>query len=830
MIILSLAGAWRLRDVADPAATFDVQVPGDVHGALFAAGRIPDPYFGENEKVVQWVGEREWMYERTFDCPADLLALPSVVLDVEHPDTFCTLRINGQIAGETANRFRRYRFEVRHLLKLGGNTITATFHSAERIALDRGKALSAPIPHAFNADGIGPSKRHFNLIRKPQCHGGWDWGISLMQIGLPGTVQLVGVAQARIDYWWCDQRHEAGRCTLAVTVEAFAPEAGRRPLRLAVAGHSAGREVELTAGVNRVQAEIVVENPLLWWPNGHGEQPLYELSVELGDARAVKRIGLRTIEVVNKADEWGTSLSFRVNGIDVFAKGANWIPADAMNGRQTADRFAQLLGAAQAVHMNMIRVWGGGQFEDDAFYEECDRRGLLIWHDFMFSCALYPADPAFLSEVRAELTHQLKRLRDHPAIALWCGDNECVGALTWFPESKANRDRYLVAYDRLNRALAECVAEHDPSRMFWPSSPCAGPGDFRDCWHDDNHGDMHFWSVWHESKDFEHYHTVKPRFCSEFGFQSYSSATVARLYCDADQLNPTAPQFEHHQKNVGGNSRILETMARYFRMPTAVEDLLYLSQLQQALAIKIGVEGWRRLRPRCMGTIFWQLNDVWPVASWASLEYTGKWKQLHYHARRFFAPLAVVVVPADGDSETVEVWVVNDHPADAEVTVEVQLLGLDGTHLETVSMANAVSAGSARRLGAWPVARFCPQTGERAQRFLDLRLVGTVAGRREEHRNQHFFARYKAFSLPMATITRSVTALSDGRLRVRLESDRPALWTWLDAGAIAGEFDDNSVTVLPGRSLDLIFSPAIPVSCRDFTAELTIRHLRQTYR
>lgn len=829
MTTLPLAGTWRLR-AADETADLPVTVPGDVHSALIAAKRIPDPYFGLNEKAVQWVGEKEWVFERTVEVTPELLAQRSVVLDIEHPDTFCTIRVNGQVAGTTANRFLRYRFEVKGLLVAGRNTITATFASAEQIALARGKALPYPIPHIFNEAGIGPAKRHYNLLRKTQCHGGWDWGIALMQIGFPGRIALVGTDTARVDYVWCEQRHEPGSCTVTVTAEVVAPVAGGSELTVKLGETTVRAACDLSAGVNRVSAVVVVEQPRLWWPNGSGEQPLYPLEVTVGDSTLRKQLGLRKLEVVNQPDQWGTSLVFRINGVDIFAKGANWIPADALNARQTPERIDGLLGSAAAAHMNMIRVWGGGQFEDDAFYEACDRRGLMIWHDFMFSCALYPADKAFLAEIRTELTHQVKRLRDHAAIALWCGDNECIGALNWFPESKANRDRYLINYDRLSRTMGEVVEAHDPTRIFWPSSPCAGPGDFRDCWHDDGHGDMHFWEVWHSSKDFERYHGVKPRFCSEFGFQSYSSLEIARSFCDPDQLNPTAPQFEHHQKNVGGNSRIMETMARYFRMPTGIEDTLYLSQLQQALAIKTGVETWRRLRPRCMGTIFWQLNDVWPVASWASLEYTGKWKHLHYHAKRFYAPLAVVAVPADGKKDEIEIWAVNDRREAAEVSVAVEVWGFDGTRHEVLQLPATVAAGSAHCLGSFPVARFCPGVGDASRRFLELSLSARIGGRTETHRNQQVFARFKTCEISPATVRSTLTALPEGRYRVRLESDKPAFYAWANVTGISGEFDDNCVGVLPGRPVELVFTPQQPATLAQVTAALEVKHLRQTYR
>jgi beta-mannosidase len=824
MMTQSLAGTWSLRAAGETAA-IPVQVPGDVHSALLAAGRIPDPYWGDNEKQVQWVGEQEWVYEREFDIAAELLARRSVILDVEHPDTFCELRINGQVAGTTANRFQRYRFEVKPLLRAGRNTITALFRSAEKIALERGKALPYPIRCDYREDGIGQAKPHYNLVRKTQCHVGWDWGPCLMQVGFPGIVQLAGADQARIDYAWCDQRHEDGRCSVTVTVEAFAPVAGQVEFTVALGTTTVRRQVELTAGMNRVSvAGVVIENPRLWWPNGLGEPNLYDLEIHLGDGVLRRQVGLRTLELVRQPDAWGASMMFRVNGVDLFAKGASWIPADALSARQTPERAANLLASAQAANMNMIRVWGGGQFEADFFYEECDRRGLLLWHDFMFACALYPGDKAFLAEVRAEVTHQIKRLRDHASIALWCGDNECFS----FPEATRDAAVYVINYDRLSQTLTEAVVACDPGRAFWPSSPLLRPDSYG-LWTNDREGDMHFWDVWHKSKDFEFYHTIRPRFCSEFGFQSFSSPEVARTFCPEDQLNPTAPLFEHHQKNVGGNSRILETMARYFRMTPAIKDTLWVSQLQQGLAIKTAVEGWRRLRPRCMGTLYWQLNDVWPVASWSSLEYGGKWKPLHHHARRFFAPVAVMAVAPDDATGDTELWVVNDRREAAQVRVAVEVWTLDGRLVETLSFAATVAAGSAHHLGTFPVTRFCPAHGDRSRRFLNLRLDARIGERQETHCNQHFFARFKSCELPSATVTAAVRELPGGRHGVRLETDRPALWAWADVAGVAGEFDDNSVNLLPGRPVELVFTPEQPVTAAAFAAALTVRHLRQTF-
>jgi len=825
---VNLAGTWSVRQADGDKPAVPMTIPGDVHSALLSAKVIPDPYFGRNEDDVQWVGEKEWIAEKTFEVPAALLAKKSLCLRLEHVDTFCSISINGHAVGETGNRFRRYDFEVKPFLKSGKNTITALFHSAALISEERAKALPFPLPIVDNA-----MWKHINLIRKPACNGGWDWGIALMVAGFAGKTELIGSDVARIDYVYCEQRHQPGRCDVTVTAEVASPAGGDSTLMVALGEGKARVPVKLVPGNNRVSAKITVDNPRLWWPNGAGEQALYDLAVTVGDATLSRKLGLRTIEVINKPDTGdtsskpGMSMTFRVNGVDIYCKGADWIPCDAMTARQTPDRYRDLLGSAQAANMNMIRLWGGGQFENDCFYQTCDELGLMVWHDFMFSCALYPSDHAFLGEVEAELAHQLRRLRDYACIALWCGDNECIGALTWFEPSKKNRDLYLLNYDRLSRVLSETIAKYDSTRMFWPSSPCAGPGDFSDGWHDDNRGDMHYWTVWHENKNFSAFYSVKPRFCSEFGFQSFSSLDVAKTFCSPDQLNPTAPDFEHHQKNTGGNSRIMETMSRYFRFPEGFESTLYLSQVQQGIAIKTAVEAWRHLQPRCMGTLYWQLNDNWPVASWSSLEYGGKWKHLHYQAKRFYAPVAVMVVPADNDPTNIEVWAVNDRAVPAKAEAAVELWGYNGKKLETVSLKGDIAARSAQLLGRLPVAHFGTDK-ERDERFLEVVLTADVDGAKEQHRNEWYFSAFKRCDLGDAAVD-AIPAERNGKWTVTLTTDKPAFFVWANVSGIRGEFSDNSFTLLPGRPVTLTFTPKDESSFADFAKALTVRHLRQTY-
>lgn len=815
---IDLAGTWRLTRV-QTKETLPAQVPGDTHSALLAAGTIPDPYVAMNELDVQWVGREDWVYGREFTVDKAFLAATSVYLNCDGLDTMAEIRINGRRVGATANMFVRCRLEVKPFLKAGRNAIEIRLHSAEAEAVAQAEKMPYPIPFGSNP----VQSPHRNLVRKVQCHSGWDWGPCLMVAGIYGDISLTATDAGRIEYVYCDQQHVGTRCIVTVHCEFLAAAAGRTTLAVELAGQRVVQAVSLTSGLNQLAASVTVANPQLWWPNGHGAQPLYPLTVTVGDATITKKLGFRTLELITEEDKGGgLSMVFRVNGRDLFCKGADWIPCDALPQRQTRQALDDLLTSAAQAHMNMLRVWGGGQYESTDFYELCDEKGLLIWQDFMFACALYPATPDFLELCRQEAVHQVKRLRDHACLALWCGNNEDIGAMNWFKEARENRDRYLVDYDRLNEGILGNVTRAlDPARVFWPSSPCGGPGDYSDCWHKDNRGDMHYWEVWHGGKSFDAYFKVTPRFCSEFGYQSFPSLDAIRTYADEDQFNVTAPVMEHHQRNHGGNSKIIEMFSRYFRMPEGFDNFVYLSQVQQGLAIKTGVEHWRHLRPTCMGTIYWQLNDNWPVCSWASLEYGGKWKLLHYMAKRFYAP--TIVSAFQRDDGTVEVWLTDDSAEAQPAVVTLQVRDFTGKPLKTETFNVRTPGGGARLLKAYPLSRLtgAPHT---AFLLLSLEVGGAVT------RNEHFFAVPKKCDLPCANV--GVRAkLAAGGFAVSVSSDAPAFYVSLNADGIRGEFDDNAFTLLPGETRTLHFTPKQEgVRLAAFRRALSFKHLRLTYR
>ncbi|MFT6168535.1 MAG: beta-mannosidase [Celeribacter sp.] len=504
------------------------------------------------------------------------------------------------------------------------------------------------------------------------------------------------------------------------------------------------------------------------------------------------------MELITEKDEAGVGFKFRVNGRDVFAKGANWIPADALSGKIDRDEVEQLLQSAVDANMNMIRIWGGGRYEPTWFYDLCDEMGLMVWQDFMFACNLYPCDDAFLQNVGAEVRENVQRLHHHASLAVWCGDNELIGALTWYKESLENRDTYLVMYDRLNRTLEKALFDTHPNALWWPSSPSAGPLDFGDAWHDDGSGDMHFWSVWHENKDFDHYRDIRPRFCSEFGFQSYPSNQIIDTFTAPEDRNISAPVLESHQKNEGGNERIAATMFRYFRFPVDFPNFVYLSQVQQGLAIKTAVSWWRSLKPHCMGTLIWQLNDTWPCASWSSLDYGGHWKLLHHMAKDFYAPVLVAVAP---EKDEVVFSMTSDLPEDRDVDLRIFALDMAGqTRVLDQFTLNAAHAGAVEALRLQSAVL---NTGEvfyfewdAGEDMMGLPLSGN---------DIYAPLPWKSMDLLPPHIDMTSTQ-KDGLTEVTLSAKGLGLYVSLEAD-VAGRFSQNAFTLLAGKPITITFTP-----------------------
>ncbi|HWA17864.1 MAG TPA: glycoside hydrolase family 2 protein [Devosia sp.] len=815
---IDLAGEFALTSPSRKIKT-SINLPGDVHTALLAAGQIPDPYFGTNEQAVMWVHQTPWIMERRFTATrADVDGY--LTLTLESVDCIATIFLNGEEIGHTQNQFIRYDIDVTGKVKTGANTLRLEFAVAQDVAKARADAHPFPIPYTYNYLSNGLPGVHMNFVRKTACHAGWDWGIRLMPTGVYGRMAIRRSRLARQESVTVDQAHGRTSVELSITTRIFAFAEGSVKLTHEIAGQKIIDKVAVRPGENVFTHNLTIKSPKLWWPSGHGEQPLYEMWTTLDGERTIRRIGLRKLEWIVEKDAIDHSFKVRVNGRDITAMGANWIPADAIPSRITEPAVRDLLESARASNMNMIRVWGGGQYEPDYFYELCDELGLMVWQDFMFACMSYPSNREFLDDVRIEITQQVRRLSHHACIALWCGDNEVIGSLTWYPETKANPERYLANYDRLNSMLARIVEDEDPGRRFWPSSPSLGYLDFADGWHLDTRGDTHYWSVWHEAKDFSAYQDVKPRFASEFGFQSFTSMNVIESFTEPADRNPSSPVMENHQRNTGGNARILETMTRYFRFPRDFEQMVFLSQIQQGLAIKTAIEFWRSTKPRCMGTLFWQINDTYPVASWASLDYGGQWKLLHYMARRFFRPVNVVAVP-DRESGDIVIKAINDAGARTEISLEVEAVDVTGKSRMVFTATSKVSPDAAAELGRLAAGDLRPTE------FLYFSWRG--AGGRLLGENDYFPRPYKAYDFSEAKVTTRWDSKGGAPVLI-LKADKPALFVTATTG-IPGYFSDNAITLLPGREVRLSFTPrqGAKATQKALASTLRIGHLRQTY-
>lgn len=655
---VNLGGAWRMRE-ADSETWHSAHVPGSVYADLMADGTMPDPFWRENELDAFERMKKDYVYQRTFTVSEAQLAHAHVELVCEGLDTLAHVSLNGREIAFADNMHITWVWDVKEQLHAGENTLEIRFDSP--ILYCAKKAEEAP---GWESSDATPGFRH---LRKAHCMFGWDWGPRLPDAGIWRPIFLRTWDTARLENALMLQAHHDG--VVDVTIR---PE---------IAGESAW-SAEITAPDGEVltlpetmaaEQVIAIQNPQLWWPNGLGKQPLYRVTVRLatGDTR-MWRIGLRTMTVSREKDEWGEEFCHVVNGMKVFAMGADYIPEDNILARVTPERTRRLLEDCKAANFNAIRVWGGGYYPDDAFYDICDELGLLVWQDLMYACAFYDLTPDFERSIRVETHQNVARLRHHASLALICGNNEMemfmagansalINHRTW--EFVPTYPHHITDYVKMfEYILPAIVKETAPQTYWWPASPSSG-GNF-DAPNDENRGDNHYWDVWHGEKPFTEYRKFFFRYASEFGFQSLPCLKSVKQFTLPDDRNIFSRVMERHQRNQAANGKILSYLSQTFRYPNSFDDLLYASQLMQAEAIRYGVEHWRRNRGRCMGAIIWQLNDIWPVASWASIDYYGRWKALHYAAKRFFAP---VMISAEEEGELSQNPKINEyHPAPLE--------------------------------------------------------------------------------------------------------------------------------------------------------------------
>lgn len=676
MFVQSLDGAWELRKSGSKEVTRAL-VPGCVHLDLMRAGAIEDPFKADNEYRSAWVHESDWEYSRSFEADDDLLGADRVYLECDGLDTLADVTLNGHILGHVDNMYVQHRFDVTDKLTPAENRLRIRFLSPVNYV----KPLVEKDPLISPGDSI-PGAIY---TRKSPSQWGWDWGPQIPTSGIWRPIRLAAYKIGRIEDVRVRQSHRnSGQVTVSVevAVEKFRRVATGVTVRLT---HPDGKvEVqEIKSISSTAKCSFAIAKPKLWWPNGYGEQPLYTVEAVLKSSGEqlhsfTRRIGLRTISVDQSRDKHGKAFTFVVNGVPIFAKGADWIPADQFPSRITDEHYRHLVWSAAKANMNMLRVWGGGFYEDERFYDYCDEYGILVWQDFTYSCSQYPVDKAYLENCRKDAEYNVIRLRNRACIALWCGNNEMEMFLAGSgPRSGGDRgEHFRKMYVKIFHDLLPSICSRlDPDRLYWPSSPSNG---MHRPFHDPNGelaGDGHYWGVWFDREPFTAYRKLYHRFMSEFGFESMPALETVKSFASSEDLNMTSHVMECHQKNKAGNGLILDYMAQTFRFPKSFEMICYVSQLLQAEAMRYGVEHWRRNRGQCMGALYWQLNDCWPVISWSSIDYFGRWKALQYAAKRFNSPMLLSVRE---EGMGAEIHVTNDTTKPAKIEVRWSLEDLDG--------------------------------------------------------------------------------------------------------------------------------------------------------
>ena len=672
---IMLNGQWELAEAGNDKLC-EVQVPGSVLSGLYGAGKIEDPFYRTNEDVTRELFRKDYEFSRTFVAAEDILKEEKIILVCEGLDTLADIYINGQKAGSADNMHRTWKLDVKEFLHSGENQIRIVFRSVlkyiEAYEYEDNKEI-----HYVPCGGMKGNQ----LIRKAHCMFGWDWGPQTIDAGIFRDIYLEAYSHPRIEDVKITQVHWDNAVDVCTTVAVSGNAVDKCQVRVtiqedaeSVCGHRTGandRKTEThvckvgeTVSANNNPAVLTssIHNPKLWWPNGYGDQSLYKVQVELLDEDGTvletitKRIGLRTLTISQEKDLWGKEFAFCVNGVKIFAMGGNYIPEDCIYSRITPEVQKYLLESCKRANFNCVRVWGGGYYPSDHFYDLCDEMGLIVWQDLMFACNVYDLTEEFEDNITKEITENVKRLRHHASLGLWCGNNEMESAWDHWPEvqseSKYLRADYIKMFEYV---IPKAVRAADSETFFWQSSPSSG-GCFDDP-DDENRGDCHYWDVWHGQKPFTDYQKHYFRFCSEFGFQSFPCLKTVESFTEEKDRNIFSRVMENHQKNPAANGKILYYLSENFRYPENFRKLLYVSQILQGMAMKYGVDHWRRHRGRCMGTLYWQINDNWPVASWASIDYFGRWKALHYMAKKFYGPQAVSMC-MDGD--IMQVYLANE--------------------------------------------------------------------------------------------------------------------------------------------------------------------------
>ena len=826
---------WQFRSLKKDKQWRSAQVPGTVHTDLLRHELIEPPYYRLNEHDLQWIDKTPWEYKTTFEVSESMYEMSHALLCFEGVDTYSKIYLNDTLLLETDNMFRAYEVECKNLLKPGKNQLTVRFDSPIERAMALYDSLGYTIPVSNNdlaeIGQVTGQKRVSVFARKAGYHFGWDWGPRLVTSGLWRPVTIRHWNNFKANGLYIEQKDHTEKAQLVAHVEVEATNSTDNMLfTVMVDGNSVAQiKQPIVAGKQTVAVPFEIEKPELWWPNGLGAQKLYNVTVSLADSHLydtiAARIGLRTIKLVTEPDSLGTSFYFEVNGVPVFMKGANYIPQDVFLSEVDKSRYRHILQSAVDANMNMIRVWGGGVYEDDYFYELCDEMGLLVWQDFMFACALFPGDSRFLNSVREEATYNVKRLRNHPSIALWCGNNESLSAWKlwgWEREAIEKQGEAVAktlwkAYeDVFHRVLPEVVQQYDSTRAYWASSPSSATGVEEST----DHGDMHYWGVWWGQRPFTSYDSIMPRFMSEYGFQSFPALSTVNQYTLPEDHDIYSEVMKSHQRSSIGNGTIETYMLRHYRQPKDFAGYLYVSQLLQAYGIGYAMEAHRRQRERCMGSLYWQINDCWPVASWSSIDYYGRWKALHYTTKKAFSK---VLVSFETLQDSVKVFIVSDSLKAFDGELAIQMMSFEGKTLNSWKVEANVPGNSSQRYWAMPKAAFdIAKNGSNTLLKASVSQHGkTIA------ENIVYLQPFKALDLPNPGLTYEISEHSDV-YTIHLKTQYLAKNVYLSAN-LSGNFSENFFDLLPGEEKVVTIPKDGETNLKSFKAGLKVESLVDTY-
>lgn len=822
--VCTLHSDWTFCQVGDTLWS-DAKVPGTIHQDLLNHNRIPNPFYGMNEEAVQWVENEDWMYRTSFVVTEEQLNRDAAVLELDGLDTYADVFLNGALILRSDNMFVGHKVPVKSVLRKGENRLLIRFRSAVKEALPQWETNGFDYP----ADNDHSSKRVSIYTRKAPYSYGWDWGIRLATFGIWRPVRLVFSDVARIeDYYVRQASVSASKADVDNRLEITNVTSQPVSALLKVAYHYSAndtkevqKQIELRPGENTVSLPVMIDNPHLWMPNGWGEPSLYKFTASVSVdgvevASQERQVGLRSIRVVMEDDEHGKSFYFEVNGHPMFAKGANFIPDDALLPNVTTERYKRIFEDVKAANMNMLRVWGGGIYEDDKFYDEADRNGILIWQDFLFACTTYPHDPLFLKRVEAEAEYNIKRLRGHASLAMWCGNNEIYeGVRYWGWKNKYTAEAFAEmnrGYDVLfRRLLPDMVKRLDSDRFYMHGSPYEANWGRPESW---KIADSHNWGTWYGRKPFESFDSEIPRFMSEYGFQAFPEMKTIRTFAEEKDFELESPVMNAHQKATIGNALIKQTMSLYYKVPAKFEDLVYVGLVLQGQGMRHGIEAHRRNRPYCMGSLFWQLNDSWPVVSWSSIDYYGNWKAMQYQSQRAFAP---VLINAIKEGDDLCVYLISDELQDRDdVRLTVELMNFDGKSHGKWTHSGKLSANTSMLFLKKRVDEFLSKQ-DAATSFLRFTLKAKNGASLADE--VFYFAYPKDQKLPEARIETSVKRRGEA-IEMTLKADKLARDIFIEVPVQGVRFSDNFFDLLPGQRKKITITSPEGYSLKDFTFTL----------